>query len=295
LKSTIHRLLRIESTPQHFLSNLEKLGSELTQRGYNRHAITAAFDKVKSLPRLPTLSKVQKPVNERPVLVIPYDKRLPDISGVLKHRWECLVSRDPRVLDYMPKPPMVCYSRTKNLRDILVRSKVPPPQYRQARRQVQQGFHKCRKRADCCVCPHSTNTTTHTCNFTGESYPIKGSLSCDTSGVIYSVTCTKQTAVCAQLRGPQYIGCTGRPAKTRFSEHLGSVTQQCQLNTQKPVGVHFRVAGHSHSDMVFLPIEKVHSRDKFVLEARESFWIKQYNSVKIKPVNQIEHGLNLIP
>ena len=75
---------------------------------------------------MPTLSKVQKPVNERPVLVIPYDKRLPDISGVLKHRWECLVSRDPRVLDYMPKPPMVCYSRTKNLRDILIRSKVPP-------------------------------------------------------------------------------------------------------------------------------------------------------------------------
>jgi hypothetical protein len=37
---------------------------------------TAAFDKVKILPRLPTLSK--KPVNERPVLVIPYDKRLPD-------------------------------------------------------------------------------------------------------------------------------------------------------------------------------------------------------------------------
>ena len=55
------------------------------------------------------------------------------------------------------------------------------------------------------------------------------------------------------------------------------------------------MAGHSHNDMVFLPIEKVHSRDKFVLEARESFWIKQYNSVKIKPVNQIEHGLNLIP
>ena len=97
-----------------------------------------------------------------------------------------------------------------------------------------------------------------------------------------------------QLKGPQYIGCTSRPAKTRFSEHLGSVTQQCQLNTQKPVGVHFRGAGHSHSDMVFLPIERVHCRDQFVLEARESYWIKKYNSVKTQPVNQIEHGLNLI-
>ena len=184
------------------------------------------------------------------------------------------MSRDPRVLDYMPKPPMVCYSRTKNLRDILVRSKVPPPQYRQARRQARQGFHKCGKRADCCVCPHSCSTTGHTCNFTGESFPINGSISCNTAGVIYSVSCTKQTGVCAQLKGPQYIGCTSRPAKTRFSEHLGSVTQQCQLNTQKPVGVHFRGAGHSHSDMVLLPIERVQSRDQFVLEARESYWIK---------------------
>ena len=79
-----------------------------------------------------------------------------------------------------------------------------------------------------------------------------------------------------------------------YSEHLGSATQQCQVNTQKPVGVHFREAGHSHSDMVFLPIERVHTRDQFVLEARESYWIKQYKSVKNKPVNQIEHGLNLL-
>ena len=91
------------------------------------------------------------------------------------------------------------------------------------------------------------------------------------------------------------MGYTSRPGKVRFSEHLGSATQQCQQDTQKPVGVHFRMAGHSHSDMVYLPIERVHTRDKFVFEARESFWIKQYNSVKIKAVNQIEARLNLTP
>jgi hypothetical protein len=117
---------------------------------------------------------------------------------------------------------------------------------------------------------------------------------CDTTGVIYSVTCSKQTRMCAHLRGPQYIACTSRPAKTRFSEHLISATQQCQMNTQEPVEVHFRETGHSHSDLVVLSIERVHTRDQFVLEARESYWIKQYKSVKNKPVNKIEHGLNLI-
>ena len=102
-----------------------------------------------------------------------------------------MVSRDPRVLEYMPKPPMVCYTRTKNLRDILVRAKIPPSNYRQNRRQVRSGFRKCGKRVDCCVCQHSENSCSHTCNFTGDTYDIKNNLSCDTPGVIYSVSCTK--------------------------------------------------------------------------------------------------------
>ena len=46
---------------------------------------------------------------------------------------------------------------------------------------------------------------------------------------------------------------------------------------------------------VILPIERVHSKDQFVLEARESYWIKQYPSVKTRPVNQIDHCLNVAP
>ena len=89
------------------------------------------------------------------------------------------------------------------------------------------------------------------------------------------------------------MGCTTRPAKVRFGEHVGSVTQPSQANTNKPVGVHFRLPGHSHSDMVFLPIEKVRNKDKFVLEAREAYWIKKYDCIKTNPVGEIEHGLNL--
>ena len=79
----------------------------------------------------------------------------------------------------------------------------------------------------------------------------------------------------------------------RFSEHLGSAVQPSQADTVKPIGVHFRSAGHNHSDMCFLPVEKVRSKDRFVLEAREAYWIDQYKSVKNQPVDIIEHGLNL--
>ena len=111
---------------------------------------------------------------------------------------------------------------------------------------------------------------------------------------MYTVTCAKQTGECGQL-GPQYVGCTERVGKVRFSEHVGSATQQCQVNTIKPVGVHFRLPGHSHREMVILPIEKVRSKDRFILEARESYWITKYSAVKVDEVGVIEHGLNLRP
>ena len=61
------------------------------------------------------------------------------------------------------------------------------------------------------------------------------------------------------------------------------------------MGVHFRLQGNSQSDMVILPIEKLRSKDRFIMEARESFWIEQYQSVKVQTAEVIEHGLNLKP
>ena len=40
--------------------------------------------------------------------------------------------------------------------------------------------------------------------------------------------------------------------------------------------------------MRVLPIEKVRSKDRFVLEAREAYWIKKY-----RVVNVLEHGMNM--
>ena len=95
------------------------------------------------------------------------------------------------------------------------------------------------------------------------------------------------------MQGPQYVGVTRRPAKVRCGEHVGPTTQPCHANTTKPVGAHFRLAGHSHGDLVFLPIEKIVSKDRFVQEARETYWIKKYDSVKLESFEVIEYGMNL--
>jgi hypothetical protein len=45
--------------------------------------------------------------------------------------------------------------------------------------------------------------------------------------------------------------------------------------------------------MVVHTIEKVRSKDRFVLGARERFWIRKYQAVKTEAVGVLEHGLHL--
>ena len=215
-----------------------------------------------------------------------------NVSHILRHRWNCLISRDQSAKAYMPQPPRVSYTRTSSLRDTLVRAKVPPQSPR-CRRQAAKGFKKCGQRSDCSVCAHSSNSTSHTCNSTGESFPISSSISCVTPWVIYSLSCDKGSGQCAQVKGPQYVGCSERPFKKRFSEHVGTATKPCHANTEKPVGVHFRMPGHDHSHMVALPIESVSSKCRFVLESRERYWIQKYSVLKTLSVENIESGLNM--
>ena len=65
--------------------------------------------------------------------------------------------------------------------------------------------------------------------------------------------------------------------------HRDSVIQACHDHTTLPVGEHFRGAGHSLSDLVFTPVEKLHG-NVFVRLAREKLMINNYNL--------IDNGLN---
>ena len=42
-----------------------------------------------------------------------------------------------------------------------------------------------------------------------------------------------------------------------------------------------------------MPIERIITKCRFGVEARERFWIKKYDVIKKLPVEDIESGLNL--
>ena len=83
---------------------------------------------------------------------------------------------------------------------------------------------------------------------------------------------------------PQYAGETGCTAEERFVGHRNTIVQACHQGTSLPVGHHFQQPGHSVSDLVFTPVERIYSNNIFVRKAREKNLINT--------LDLIEHGLN---
>ena len=91
--------------------------------------------------------------------VLKFDKRLPNVSGILGKNWKTMVEDDTRLLAAFPKPPMVCYSRDKNIREELCQAKLPPVRSNMATRQgdAVEGFRRCGK-SGCRLCPYTGQT-----------------------------------------------------------------------------------------------------------------------------------------
>ena len=359
---------RKPTVPGQLVSRLEDQLVSLKGRGYKHKQVLDQFQKALEISRQVALEKVNSVKKENgPILSLPYDRRMPNITSILHQHWLYLLKVNPDLKRVLPKPPMVSYTRPKNLRDILVRSKLPgQPKSKSLRRRV--GFKKCNM-VRCETCPYTRNISVHTSNFSRKSYPIKEELSCFTKNTIYSITCTKgsgsfikksgnktnsspstgssasngqhvpicplagsstldgnktnsspstgsstsndQNVPICPLAGSskmdgkdltlfphtgkskkmscpnegQYIGMTSQQFRDRMVQHRRSVSPFLgQTDAKTPVGYHFSLPGHSLQHMQFVAIEQVKSQDPYVILARESLWIRIYQS--------INHGLN---
>ena len=268
------RRAKSAGVPSQITSRFEDQLLALKSRGYKEQEVLFQFQSVLLRSREEVMEKVVRPEEERPIiLVLPFDRRLPDAASILHQHYNLLVQRNPTVKEWMAGAPMVAHLRPANLRDILVRAKLPAVDRRRgASRGTLTGFKKCGK-TRCLCCVYSKNTNTHTSTLTGQTWPIKHSITCEDSNVVYNVTCSHKAGQC--LRRPaQYVGKVGstRPCRIRCTEHRGAVTHH--FDTE--VGEHFNLPGHDLADFNFLPFEKIRSRDPFVVEARENYWIEKY-------------------
>ena len=133
------------------------------------------------------------------------------------------------------------------------------------------------------MCPFTGKTSqgkvvkTVSMGSTGEELLVRGQITCTTSNVLYIATCEKGDKTCPSR--PQYCGETGQTAEERFCGHRNTIVQAYHQGTTIPVGEHFQLPGHSVSDLVFIPVEKIYSRNIFVRKARERYLINKYNLI----------------
>ena len=128
------------------------------------------------------------------------------------------------------------------------------------------GLFHC-NRHHCSICKHSSKNSSFHSNHINKTFNIHGHISCNSTNLIYIITCSK----CQK----QYVGKTGRKLKTRLTEHFRNICQ----HTNIIIGLHFNTTGHTIEHMQVNTIEKLHKSSNY-RKAKELFWINKLQTLK---------------
>ena len=190
-----------------------------------------------------------------------------------------IVSRLQHMLDasaehkkVFPNKPLVSFRRAKNLKDNLVRAKLAPLQ----QEDQLKGCYQCGK-SRCQVCEHMSEGDKFVCHVTGKEYRINSTFDCDSSGVVYLLSCK----VC----GMQYVGSTFTPFRTRFNDYKSCSRRfdKGELVNQADSFRHFLEVGHHGflKDVTFQVVDKLFGDSR----VKEGFWQFKLDTFAPKGLN----------
>ena len=210
------RINRICSVPGSREIRFLELQEWLDNRGYQHSMVSAAISKARNIPRHIALQKVVKPSQQkRPISVVSWDPRLPSIDGIQNKHYRAMTSLDPYLKEVYPEAPLVAYRRPKNIREHLIRAKLPPKNRSNPDRQL-KGKKRCKK--SCLICPYIQEGKD--VKYNNFKWNIITSVNCETPNSVYMLTCTKERC---REKEPNYIGETERKLKDRICEHIGYI------------------------------------------------------------------------
>ena len=265
------RIVRICSEETDRDKRLSELKEMLLSREYHRNVVNTVINKAMKIPRSDALKRVvREKSTDRVVFVVTYDPRLPSIPKIVSKHWRTMV-QDPRMKEIFSSPPLVAYRRPANIKDKLIRSKMPAVQKRNKR--VKTGMSRCGA-GNCRCCQFVETGKTARSTATTEVVEINAEVNCQDSNIIYLITCLH----CKE----QYIGETERKLSKRFAEHQGYVKGR---DLTKATGNHFNKRGHDILDMRITILEKLHKKDILYRKERETMWIRKFNT-KYKGMNR---------
>ena len=122
------RIVRSCTFPDDRYKRLLELKALLLDRDYPDRLIDSAINRARAVPRekaLRTVIRKKQKIHQRPVFSVKFDPRLPSISNLQAKHWRSMTSQDQYMKEVFPEPPLTAFRRQKNIRDLLIRAKVP--------------------------------------------------------------------------------------------------------------------------------------------------------------------------
>jgi len=235
--------------------NLEKF---LISRQYGKRSvrfqIDKAFNQDLSSRRVSSVDDVR--VN----LILTYHPGLPNVSAKLRELHDILLV-DPLLARAFPLPPRVAFRRPKNLRDKIIRARLPSSS-------SSDFCGPCFGRSDCQLClvlPHQDSIVSSS----GRSFRLSCGVNanCKSVFVVYCITCVQ-----CRL---QYVGCTNNFRK-RANQHKSIISRRLAKPECFRLYEHFSRPDHSFSDVRFTILSRTSPQS---LEEEENSWKLKLNTL----------------
>ena len=278
------RLRRICSRYEDFLSNSAKKAAFLLQKKYPIDELTEAFLRAEAKERSQLLRPKETPKKEDkekdPIyLTTTYNPVYNGLSKQVRKTWD-LLDRASSTRDLHDRSVRIGYRRPKNLKDILVKTKLTTDATCSDQPRTKPDL-TCKAR-NCRYCPKLEKGGKITSKTTGRKYYAKTNVTCNSNNVVYCISCKR----C----GKQYVGQTKNSLKQRFQSHFYYIAHDAE---KTEVSRHFNREGHKGLDDVSIHVlEFIHHgpQSEGAVDTRlskEFDWIHRIRS-------QIPLGMNAI-
>ena len=245
-------------------NRLEELKLMLLERNYPERLINSAVDRARKVPRKIALRKtVKEKLNssKKPIFVVKFDPRLPSIPTIGAKHWRAMVAQDQYLAKCFPEPPLTAYRRPKNIREFLIRAKVPPVPEQRQKKNI-KGMQKCTDQ--CTACPYVLEGKKIKVN-SKSTWQINRSMNCNSYNIIYMLECNKDK--CQQ----RYIGESKRSLKYRLADHRGYIVNQ---HIDKATEAHYNLPGHSLANLKVTILEQLKINSDTYRKERNRYFLK---------------------
>jgi hypothetical protein len=259
---SLYLSLKRNSTDQEeFLSSASHLTKTFEERGYPNSILKEAITKTDGRTRDSLLEETtrRKTKSNKVIYVTTFNPRGENIQSILTKHTRIL-SQHPHTTHLKKDKFMVAFKRPKNLRDLLVHSRLTMTNQ-------EHGTTRCnRPRCQICECIQCTNQFRNI--RTSEVYRTQGHITCASKYVIYLINCLK----CQK----QYVGQTSQSLRARAMQHRNYIRNK---DEHRPTSIHFNQVDH-HIDHFRITGICLAPKEENHRIAMESAWIRTLGTVQ---------------